>query len=367
MASLWKKRAGALAGALLLAVSPMTALADVGTLPAAKPSEIAVDWYTPGTIGKVEQGETTFSFTVPVNGTQETLTLSFPEEGGVRLHSSRPGFFVPASLLPVRYQEEAGGALTMTGGDAGVTLVTEGDGWILYFLSAGGQRVHEITSEQIRFGYADGELKKVALEGPIHADEVLYGLGERFNALDQVGSRVLLWNQDGYEDLMPFDGDKTVGYKNVPLVYSSRGYTLFFNSTYSAVADMGKTDESVYSLDFNGPKFDLYLWTGTPRENLASYTALTGTALLPPKWAFSYSCGISADLWDPVDSSGLERVRETVEKYRQMGTPPSAFFCPGQLGRDPAVYSLLKQNGIRVHMWYFPPWVRRRFFSICRD
>ena len=91
-------------------------------------------------------------------------------------------------------------------------------------------------------------------------------MGERFEAFNQLGIKTVLWNQDSWSE----DG---TSYKNIPILHSSVGYMLFFNSAYSAVADIGVTDKRKYSLDFNGPKFDMYFWTGSPLENIASYTS----------------------------------------------------------------------------------------------
>ena len=132
---------------------------------------------------------------------------------------------------------------------------------------------------------------------PLASDEVIFGSGERFNSLDQNGRRTIMWNVDcGYHGQSQ-TAELWRGYKNVPVLHSSIGYTLFYNSFYSATVDIGYSNPKIYSLDFCGNEFDIYFWSGTAKENLVKYTDLTGKSVLPPKWAFRYLAGDGKDYW----------------------------------------------------------------------
>lgn len=318
----------------------------------AQPSQIEVTWETPGKLLHIEQGQTECVLTVELAGGQTALSLSFPDCGGIRLHTDKPGYFEPETLLPIAY-EQAEQTLALTQETARAVISTEGD-WSVALQNAAGETIHTLDADKLRFGYQNGELKKVMLLGAISEEERLFGLGERFNAFDQVGQEVLLWNQDSYQGLMRYDGNKTWGYKNVPLLYSSKGYSLFFNSTYAANADIGSADSAVYSLDFNGPKFDVYFWLGTPQENLVSYTALTGRTVVPPKWALEFSVGAGGQVWDALGKGKhIDVMTNVLEQYDRLGTPVVSLFGEQSPQYDAQAYQLLKNRGTRMIAWYW--------------
>lgn len=145
------------------------------------------------------------------------------------------------------------------------------------------------------------------------ADERFYGLGEKFNGLDQTGKFV---------DILTFDnpgpkGDRS--YKVAPWFISTRGYGFHFDSTARCKFDMRTASTGSYSitnqastLRFNavyGPKLV---------DVLTRYTGMTGRPVLPPAWAFGP--WISADIW----RTGGE-IRYAVTKFRERGIPASAF------------------------------------------
>lgn len=140
------------------------------------------------------------------------------------------------------------------------------------------------------------------------------------------------------------------GYKNIPILHSNRGYTLFFNSFYSASADIGYTNEQKYTLEFQGPQFDVYFWTGTPEENLVSYTDLTGKSVLLPKWAYQYSAGAGSEVWTSTGSMYGMAV-EAMEKYAELGTPNiAAVYVESIDGDDANVYNVFKKPVPRDEM-----------------
>lgn len=318
----------------------------------AQPSVIDVEWARPEQFLRLEKGENECVFYFQVNGKEVPLTLTFPSLGGVRLHAEQTGYFTPESLLPITY-EENGDSLALSQENVRVVFCGGAD-WRFELQNAAGETVHTLNASSIRFGYQGKKLKKVMLEGPIGEDEALFGLGERFNSFDQVGQSVLLWNFDSYRELMSYNGDKTVGYKNVPILYSSRGYTLFFNSTYAATADIGSTDKRLYSLDFNGPKLDVYFWLGTPQENLQSYTALTGRTVIPPKWALEYSVGAGGQVWNALgQGKHMDVMNKVMDEYARLGTPVISLFGEQAPQYDAQAYQLLKNNNAKMIAWYW--------------
>jgi alpha-D-xyloside xylohydrolase len=111
-------------------------------------------------------------------------------------------------------------------------------------------------------------------------DERLFGLGERFNVLNQRGHRHTLWNADAH-------GTTTAAsYKNVPLVLSSRGYGIFVHTPARVVADLGQQSLAAASLVADEPVLDLFvLGGGSLKRLLWTYTDITGRAPRVPRWA----------------------------------------------------------------------------------
>ena len=344
-----------------LSAAPVSADLDVdGVNPnLAWPSNIRVDWSQAGKLVSGRLSNMEFVLTTQVNGRADcNLYLSFPSQGGFRLRTKPSGYFNPKSLNQITYRELAEGR-SLIAGDTKVLIKESAGSWTLEAQNRSGKTVYRLSSNQIKFGYQGSELKKVKLEGSLGRDEVMYGLGERFNSFSQVGESVLLWNQEAYDDLMYKGGDKTRGYKNVPILHSTNGYTLFFNSTYAAQADIGKTNAGQYSLEFNGPKFDFYLWTNDPLENLADYTELTGRTIIPPKWALSYLAGGGGMVWNPDFESGVWNqwpaiLDETLTGYERLGTPLQAMYAEGDhLIWDRPWHDAVTSHGIRTLNWYW--------------
>lgn len=314
-----------------------------------------ITWSYPKTVVSMEKNEKEFVLTARgEDGSENKLYLSFPAAGGFRLRGEKAGYFEPSETAAIGYTE-ATDQLTMKGTDVTVVFRPDDSPWSMEVLSREGQRVFYLTADQVAFGYQDGGMKMVKLVGDIADGEVLYGLGERFNSFSQVGESVLLWNMEAYNDLLNYNGDKTRGYKNIPILHSTNGYMLFFNSTYAAQADIGKTDKSKYTLDFNGDKFDFYMWTNTPLENVASYTTLTGRTIIPPKWALSYLAGNGGQVWAPPGNEGkyVDNVQEVMEKYAELGTPIQGLGGEGKPMEEAECYSILKKYGTRMLGWYW--------------
>ena len=239
--------------------------------------EVTVDgYYIPSELNYFKQHKKYLEISVKVNGEILPLYISFPELGGFRLYGEKTGFFEPDSMVDISYEYDAACDLKMTGTD-GTTVIFRKKGLAFYLdvNNKNGKTLFTIKSSQIKLGYSDGEVKKIRFDMPLASDEVIFGSGERFNSLDQNGRRTIMWNVDcGYHGQSQ-TAELWRGYKNVPVLHSSIGYTLFYNSFYSATVDIGYSNPKIYSLDFCGNEFDIYFWSGTAKENLVKYTDLT--------------------------------------------------------------------------------------------
>ena len=203
------------------------------------------------------------------------------------------------------------------------------------------------------------------------ASEHFYGLGEKFNALDQTGKTVhiLTWDPPGAK------GD--LAYKPVPWFVSTRGYGFHLDSTAESnfnmripsVPDRYTVQNLLGTLRFNvvfGPKLT---------DVLTRYTGYTGRPYLPPPWVFG--TWISTDIW----RTGGE-VRYAVTKHLQSGVPASVivFDSPWETSYNDFTWNMvqfgvggtyegtnysgfsslnemmtfLQQNGIKVICWMTP-------------
>ena len=113
--------------------------------------------------------------------------------------------------------------------------------------------------------------------------EKLYGGGARALGMNRRGNKLALYNKAhyGYEyrsEQMNFC---------MPLVISSKKYLLHFDNSYTGSLDLAATTSNTISFEPTGGPLRFQLVMGEDwSQLLASYTALTGTQPLPPRWAF---------------------------------------------------------------------------------
>ena len=115
----------------------------------------------------------------------------------------------------------------------------------------------------------------------IKDNEKIYGLGERANGLNLVGSKYNLYNRPkyGYEI-----GAKNLNY-SVPLVVSSNKYLLLFDNPQKGYADIGETEPGVFEWAAIGGLMKYFVVAGKDYKSISrDYAKLTGTQPLPPRW-----------------------------------------------------------------------------------
>lgn len=326
---------------------------------------IPVEWHAHTCVSSVKQEQRVFSIYTKACGKQFVWRVTFPKLGGVRL-TQNAGFFACNDNEAIAYSGKK--VLKLTAGNQTALFRKDATvGFTLDVLNADGKVVFTFTGADLLFGF-DGKVrkvcKKVKLQSAFDNDEVLYGLGERYNTFDQVGHDALVWNIDTYiHEPWGDDGaDHNEAYQNVPILHSTKGYTLFFNSMYGAWADFGKSVPHVYSFDFNGPVADFFVFTRTPVENLLSYADLTGHCVLPPKWAFQYWMGGAATQWsgNPAENIGgktwQEVLQSYIDGYKAIGIPSIAACygegAPSEMG--PEGYKIAAAYGMRMFRWNRP-------------
>lgn len=322
-----------------------------------------VAFENPSSVLAMDKGKKRFRFTFRTRKTV-TMYISFPEDGGVRIRNGKEGAFAPSSLCDIVYEDIDEASFRMTGNGISVVFLSTSSKWAIEIYDRNGELKTAIRSgcgtwdpSEFRIGVnIDEEPALYRIFFPIEEGEEFYGFGERFNTLRQQRNQLLMWNVDaltsanGYSELSDDYCEKTQAYKNIPLVHSTRNYSMFFNTYLPINFDMGYSDPHKIRTEIYGTQLDMYVWTDTPAENLVKYHKLTGTPFVPPKWAFDYWLGGGWPLWNRPDSShALENLMKVIDTYEQYGVKINQAY----LETDPTEATLggLRDRGIRTFMW----------------
>ncbi len=262
-------------------------------------------------------------------GTPVDVILGFVAPSVVRMRM-RPAGMQPeesgASADPMLVQEDRAPLPFMVSEDSdslhlatqAVQIDVSRDPWCVCLLNAAGEVVCREASERVPgaldspgvactvadLGFLqDPETGRVTVHEAfgLAPDEDLYGLGEQFARINRVGQRFELWATDA------FGISRRATYKNVPFLWSTRGYGLFVHTGFRVVFDTGSSSLVTHSVTHEGPELDLFLMVGSePAAILRHYCDLTGYAPVPPRWSFG--------LW--MSRCGYQN-REEVEQVAQ--------------------------------------------------
>ena len=318
------------------------------------PQDVRVTWYRLKVLESIKKENDKLTLNVKAGSRAYKLYLSFPKEGGFRLYSDDTGFHNPESYNKLIYTEQGDSLKISSVGDTSVLLRKKGSDWALDIYNKQ-KLVYRVTNKQLSIGIdGDNKIAKTRFEGSIGSKETLTGLGERFDSVVRNGTQCLLWNLDVLAHINT-EGEKDTDYSytNIPLLHSTNGYSVFFNSSYAIKADIGKADSKKYTMDNYGKTMDFFFWTGSAAERLEGYCKLTGYNILPPKWAFSYWAGNSAVYWAKASGGAyLTELEKMVKGYNEIGTPVQSMFVEGVIYKDNKVHSLLKKYGINVIAWH---------------
>lgn len=323
---------------------------------------IDVDYETPETVVAVEQQESQFILsTKTASGKVNNFHISFPQDGGVRFCADESGIFKPDALTQITYSGEESHdgekAVVMQANDTKVKLYHESKPWRMEVYNSDEKKVIQYDSEHIWMGYDENkELRKVKITSSITEDETLFGLGERFSGFVQNGKTIEMWNLDSLKQLSREYGDHNVGYKNIPLLHSNKGYSVFHNNTYYGIVDVGESNAKECSFEFYGPILDMYVWTGSSVDNISQYHKLTGSSVEVPKWALSYWAGQAEKVWKSEGGdydTVYNQVFSRLEKYDELNTPIKNIYAEGIAARTEFLDLIeeLSAQGIHSFGW----------------
>jgi alpha-glucosidase (family GH31 glycosyl hydrolase) len=312
-------------------------------------------WFADESLGNIRTGEWVpveikgfereprrLRLTASSGGRSFPLWLS-ASHGALRLRNENPGFFQPDETELVEMERN-----TFQCGDARVQI--EERPWRIVVQDGRGKHVWSMKSGDLSTRILPtGEIAAIDLRGKLEPEENFYGFGERFNALGQRGNVVTLWDVDCWDGNI--HGRFNQAYKNVPLMHSTRGYSLFWNTSFRLRADVGNANSSQYRLTAFGNILDLFLWPVQPKDALQLYTEITGRPKVPPRWAFEPWMGGGGRRWrnGPYKNAVLEEAN-VVKRFRELDIPHSAIYAEAG-NDDPALYAQLKGTPLHVLAW----------------
>ena len=136
--------------------------------------------------------------------------------------------------------------------------------------------------------------------------EQVYGLGERFGALNKVGQQIDLWNADG-------GTSSEQAYKNISFWISNKGYGIFIDAAEKVELEVGSERSCRVQTSVEGQRLKWYIIHGpTPKEIISRYTLLTGRPNKLPAWSFGLwlSTSFTTEYDEATVGSFLDGMRE---------------------------------------------------------
>ena len=308
-------------------------------------------WETLTAVNAVEEQDGIATFHCLAEKRPMDLHFSFPNAGGVRLWANGEGYFKPASLRPMTLSNGAD-KVSVTASNASVVLSRRS--LEMSFCNPAGHTVVRLDGRSIAFRFdATGKVLAVDFSHRLDRSEVIYGFGERFDRFNENGNVLTLWGVDAWNGNTA--GLRNQSYKPVPVFHSSKGYSIFVNSSYRLRADIGQANPSEYRLSQQGPIFDYYFWMEPAEQAIQSYTELTGQPILPPKWAFEPWMGRTGRGWNggPLHNAVAEE-EEVARRFGQENIPHSAIYSEGVGADSAALHQFMAKRGLKVLSWFFP-------------
>ncbi len=185
------------------------------------------------------------------------------------------------------------GDMRVTSTDAGVVEITAGVYQIRVSGSDAALSIHDLrdghTLLATRSAVFTSRRSRIGMEFAINRDERVFGAGERMGFLDKRGKRYLNWNTDD-----PFIREVTDPlYQSVPFLVrwqpGGRSAGIFHDYPGVSWMDVDSTGHNSIRLHQAEERMSLFLCAGpTFADVIGQYTLLTGTMMLPPKWALGF-------------------------------------------------------------------------------
>jgi len=202
----------------------------------------------------------------------------------------------------------------------------------------------------------DSALHKFAFHLRSDDETEYYGLGERFNSINQRGYILPNVTDDRY-------GNKGVGtHKPMPFFMSNKGLGTWVDSFSPGVFDLNGSERFETRIRFKDDKFKIVFIGGEKMSDiLAAFTKLTGRPALPPPWAFG--------LWKSRNvHHNQDSVYADIEKLQRYKIPASVLVIDSpwetgynnfkvntqQFNNSDRMFNRIKELGFNLCLWLTP-------------
>lgn len=234
----------------------------------------------------------------------------------------------------------------------------------------------ELTREQIKDHNVDQKYKAVPLGFTVdedekvtdcfdtwymYVDEAFYGFGEKFNAFNQRGEKITVWQRDAQST------NSDISYKGMPYFMSSMGYSVLLNTYTRSHFNMGASSNVSYTMETEDPYLDYYVFLNRDYKGLLKdYTSFSGRSEMIPRWAFGF--------WmSRMSYRTRAEVEEIVTRMAEFGMSVDVIHIDGwgdghsadgsrdllcfdeKRFPDPeGMIRWLKERGVHLSLWMFP-------------
>lgn len=147
----------------------------------------------------------------------------------------------------------------------------------------------------------------------LNPNNCIYGLGDKTGFMNKRGYEYINWNTDNPDPQV--DCFKSL-YKSIPffIVKGEKNYGIFVDNTYKTIFDFGKYKADELFFGSTGGYLNYYLFFGSLKEIISSYTRLTGRVNLPQRWTLGYQ----QSRWS---YASKDEVLALVESFKQNDIP----------------------------------------------
>ncbi|MGO4911510.1 glycoside hydrolase family 31 protein [Leeuwenhoekiella sp. W20_SRS_FM14] len=165
----------------------------------------------------------------------------------------------------------------------------------------------------------------VGAQKELFPDEHFFGFGERMDFLDRRSkiTNLTVGRGEGLPHIVGAYNVLEANYSPVPFFMSTRGYGIFFHTSFETRWDMGHTANDVYTFEAKGGELDYYFIYGPDFPAILDhYTDITGKSPLLPKAALGLHVGTySGGTWGYEELTSDQYPVALVKKFRELNIP----------------------------------------------
>ena len=191
------------------------------------------------------------------------------------------------------------------------------------------------------------------------ADELFFGLGERFTSCNQHGQEVMAWSAAGPT------GRKDWTYFPQPFVLTGSDYGILLDSTFRNRFHLCSDFHGRFAFETEGPELRYqFIHNDHPLRIIESLTDLVGKPPLPPMWSFGVLRNVNGSEADVrAEASKLRDAKipcsalwyyDSLDEARHIGFPINPHFYDGDYDDIGALNRDLKTLGYKAQTYLFP-------------